>query len=901
MLKTINTPSAKKAVKKINHLMAARHDFYRHIPLAEHYIARPDNIETIQADLLQPESFILALHGMGGIGKTVLLRALCDEPRIQTRFADGILWMSFGSEVHEAQLEQKLKEWIKALNGTTHDTESNLNSLKNRLAELLKNQACLLILDDVWTKEQIETFRVAGNKCRIIVSTRDAEIAHEMGATILPVDVMSDSLALELLEKWSQGSLENIPMRYKELIVESLGALPLALKLAGGQLRTKQAAEWLKTFNVRKLKSKRPDENNIHDSFERTFTLSLDALGVVERRLYTSLVIIPQAAISEQVIFRLWDALGQSDAETSKELVTDLASRALCDMTVDNASGTRSIAVHGLLRSFLYSDLDVADRQGVHLAMLSAYERLQTGDGWHTVPDDGYFYHYFPFHLKEAGKNDLLRQLLLDYDFIQATLVATPDIGYLIGDYYILRDPNLQLVQYAIQQSESILRDAPEQLAECLYTQLMIFRDQSPDIDALLDACYKVNSPKLFPIQSPFRARGVAFQYYPDYQEVAIWQGGEELTEEDKANLGTNFAFLQSEEVKAQLLNHNQDRVAESPPDPRPFSYPNGFHMSSNWNIPHSWGSFGIIQDFAISGDFAFGASGNDVMVWDWYTGKLFRQLYGHTDTINQIAVSGEFVITASNDGTIKVWDWHTGNEIKVTSGLTGNRIEVDWQEGTLVRTLKGLTGKLTRLALSGEFVATASDKFVKIWNWHTGEHFCTFTESEDGSLDVSLFEDDVAMVTPNNIVQVWNWQTDNALYSHESPEDSILSTFLKGEFVFYVLENQTLKIWNWRTMKSVATIREFSGQVLDVVAQNKLLTALDNELYLWDLRTGELIISFYAGDFYVPYADDSRDDPIQNAIVTPNFERFIVGTQEGQILFLQPNPALLAILRGSS
>ena len=149
-------------------------------------------------------------------------------------------------------------------------------------------------------------------------------------------------------------------------------------------------------------------------------------------------------------------------------------------------------------------------------------------------------------------------------------------------------------------------------------------------------------------------------------------------------------------------------------------------------------------------------------------------------------------------------------------------------------------------------------------------------------------------MVSSDNIVHIWNWRAGESVNSLEDLEESVLSTFLKGELVFYVLENQMLKIWNWRTTSEVTTLQAFSGQVLQVVNQNILLSSLGNQLYLWNLRTGELITNLYAGN----PIDYSPDDAIQNAITTSNFERLIVGTTDGNILFLKPNPALQNVLR---
>jgi len=886
LLNKMKTTSARTAVKKIRQLL--RHDYYRHISAAEHYISRRDILEPMEDELLKYDHVPLALHGMGGIGKSVLLRAICDGQSIQDRFVDGILWMTFGHEVGPVQLEQKLREWIKALNGTPLDTDSNSDELKNELAELLKNKACLLILDDVWDKVQLEAFQVTGSNCRIIFSTRDAEIAREVGARLQSVDVMSNNMAVELLDKWSQGYLQDTPRQYKEWIIDSVGALPLAIKLAGAQLQTKTAEEWLKTFKTSRLKSKRPVENNSHNSIEDTFALSLKSLQENERRLYTALSIFMTWEIPEQAILHLWQELPQLDIEAGKDLLTDLASRALYDLKIDDETGTRTIILHPLLKSLLYNKLDKIERQDFHRTIVLAYQTSKAGSGWHTVPDDGYFYHYFPHHLKEAGEDDLLRQLLLDYDFIQAKLIATQDIDRLLSDYYTLRDPVLQLIQYAIQQSELVLNDFPEQLVECLYTQLMLLRNQ-PDIDAFLDICYQSDSPKLFPIQSPFKAHSGMIRYLSD-GETWAWRGGEPPNESDIEAMKPLQEFLP--QVLPQILKDEQEKVSAHLPDPRPLHYPDGFfYMSSSFNIGNiHYGQTTEINMIEVSGDCALSpdhittqSDNGDfvnkagIKVFDCKTGHLID--FVHTGEVNSTAVSGDFVICASDDGTIKGWNWQTKKEVRILT-----------KTSTPVRSL----------VLWEDYIGIVSEQAIILWNWQANEEICKFVEDEDSYIDVFLSEEIITFVTTNNVVHVWNWRTGTALDRLEYKDDIIISTSLRGGLVFYLLEDQSLKIGDWRSKKIIADIQKFSGQILDVVAHNRLLTSLNNRLQLWNLSTGDLIASIYAGDLYVPHDDYYRDDRIINAIVTPNYDRVIIGTNDGRIRFLEPNPALQKLLQES-
>jgi hypothetical protein len=887
-LNKVGTTSAKRGVKKIRQLL--RHDYYRHIPPPAHYIPRSQLIETIKTELLQRPSSILALHGMGGIGKSSLLRALCDDVDIQNRFTDGILWMTFGREVGLPHLEEKLREWIRALNGMTHDIELGEDALRNYLAQLLTNKACLLILDDVWTKEQLTGFNVAGTNCQVILSTRDAEIAREGGAKIVQADAMSDTRAIELLEKWAQGKLENELQHYKELIVQTLGALPLAIKLAGAQLQIIRAEDWLKTYKFQKLKSKRPSKVRPHDSLEKAFALSFEGLSEHEQQLYTALIVFMAQAIPEQTILLLWNELTQLDSDEGKELVSDLASRALCDLQVDSTSGIRSVVLHPLLRSFLVSRLDATETQQLHLALVSAYERLRTHDDWHTVPDDEYFYQYFPLHLKHAGKDDQLRQILLSYKFLQAKLLATSDVYELLTDYDLLRDPPVPLVQHAIRESESILSDSPEQLAECLYTQLMIFREQYPDLEAFLSACYNINKPKLFPIQSPFLTLAIAIQYYSD-QETHLWQAGKPLSEYNSADL------MQSQErfIQAlpEIVKHIQEETSKIPPDPRPFSYPEGFYniysgiKVGNENHIADASLIVLAGDFVLSPGIVTTRDENDnrlakdvIQIFNWQTGESVGFI--PTGKVTELVVTGDFLLSAASEGAIKVWNWKTNEEI---------------------RTIAESSGNLVGLALSGDYVAVATDMSVTIWNWQTGVAFCAFNEDKSRFLDVSLVEDEIAIVTSDNIVDIWNWRTGKNLNSIEELEGAVLRTHLKGELVLCILEDQTLKIWNWRTMQLVATIQRFRGQISDIISTDKLLTIFDNQLHFWGLKTGNLIACIYV-DAALGLGATLRldvtqsNDVVKNIIMTPNFERCIVGTRNNRLLFLQPNPALMTTLQ---
>jgi hypothetical protein len=127
---------------------------------------------------------------------------------------------------------------------------------------------------------------------------------------------------------------------------------------------------------------------------------------------------------------------------------------------------------------------------------------------WQTLSvEEGYFWHYFPYHLREAELHEAkqrssLKKLLLNFDWLQAKLNAT-DVIQLIADYGLLpEDKNLWLVQRAIQLSTSVLVKDKAELAGQLLGRLLGFEDENTEIRALLEQVKQHNAkPWLQPIR----------------------------------------------------------------------------------------------------------------------------------------------------------------------------------------------------------------------------------------------------------------------------------------------------------------------------------------------------------------------------------------------------------------
>ncbi|MCB0175659.1 MAG: hypothetical protein KDJ97_34465, partial [Anaerolineae bacterium] len=456
---------------------SGRRDYYAHINLPPNFVPRPELLAAIKQTLLGERQEVAltsalktsAVHGMGGIGKSVMARALCDEPDVQATFKDGILWTTLGQSVSDDDLKAKLRTWIEELGGIISVTAPSLNQLKNSLAEQLKTRVCLLIVDDMWRYEDANWFNGGGANCRLLLTTRDAEAARQLGAAIAPIETMRESEALTLLAQWAGQPLQQTHPKPATQIVKRLGYLPLALKLAGEQLRRQEPAAWLASFKAQKLKSRR--DKSVRGNLFDTFALSLTALTDEEQQLYTGLVIFKEdEPILLTAIAMLWSQLADYDPDESEALLFDLADRALLQLSDDKGT----VSLHDLVREFMAEQLSEEGQRQAHTRLLNGYRATQTGEGWPTAPDDGYLYTHLAYHLDTLADNDEtaakeLNHLFADDAWLQVRVAAD---GYRYDGY-------LSDLELAWQRANSVTRQqiaadqAPDGIGEWVHYALV--------------------------------------------------------------------------------------------------------------------------------------------------------------------------------------------------------------------------------------------------------------------------------------------------------------------------------------------------------------------------------------------------------------------------------------------
>jgi hypothetical protein len=425
--------------------------------LPPHFLPRRDNMvqlqESVLADTRRPTvitsmGHVAALQGMGGIGKSVLAAAFSRTIATRRAFADGIVWLSTGHEAGELTRLDNMKQVGIAL-GDEPVHYADERSARTHLPIVLADKACLIIVDDVWSMDQVERLRDAlGPRCRLLVTTRDMGLVTALGATSIKVDLLSDDQALLLLAEWSDIT-RNALSSEARLVAKECGNLPLALAVCGAVLRDSphrwsSVLQRLERADVGKIRQRLPDYP--YPDVFRAMQVSVDALALEERQRYFELAVFPEdTAIPEDTVATLW-RLGSIDAQDFLDIFVrrSLARR----------QSPGCVSLHGLQTDYLRSHC--SNLSELHHTLLAGYSASCHGD-WASGPDDGYFFQNLPRHMADADRRREVEMLLCNYKWISAKLEAT-DIQSVLSDYDLIKgDPDLTLVQRALHLSSLAL------------------------------------------------------------------------------------------------------------------------------------------------------------------------------------------------------------------------------------------------------------------------------------------------------------------------------------------------------------------------------------------------------------------------------------------------------------
>ncbi|MQL72332.1 hypothetical protein Taro_004668 [Colocasia esculenta] len=199
---------------------------------------------------------VMAIVGMGGLGKTTFVQLAYNDAHVNKHFQLKS-WVCVSEDFDVVRLT---KDMLQSLD-VEDSGLSELDPLQQKLVQKLKEKGrLLLVLDDVWEAENLDIhnwnlltapLRNRSADTKILMTTRSRKVSEMVsrnstyGLGFLSGEDTLKLFMLHAFEGRDPNLYQNLVAIGKE-IARKCGGVPLAAKTLGGLLRTKDAEEWNK-------------------------------------------------------------------------------------------------------------------------------------------------------------------------------------------------------------------------------------------------------------------------------------------------------------------------------------------------------------------------------------------------------------------------------------------------------------------------------------------------------------------------------------------------------------------------------------------------------------------------------------------------------------------------------
>ncbi|KAJ9692445.1 hypothetical protein PVL29_011485 [Vitis rotundifolia] len=206
--------------------------------------------------LKDPQVGIMGIYGMGGVGKTTLLKKIHNNFLPTSSDFDVVIW-DVVSKPSNVEKNQKVL-WNKLqLSRDGWESRSTTEEKAAEILRVLKTKKFVLLLDDIWERLDLLEMGVphpdAQNKSKIVFTTRSQDVCRQMQAQeSIKVECLSSEAAWTLFQKKvGEETLKSHPHipRLAKIVAEECKGLPLALVTVGrAMVGEKDPSNWDKVI-----------------------------------------------------------------------------------------------------------------------------------------------------------------------------------------------------------------------------------------------------------------------------------------------------------------------------------------------------------------------------------------------------------------------------------------------------------------------------------------------------------------------------------------------------------------------------------------------------------------------------------------------------------------------------
>ncbi|KAF8011529.1 hypothetical protein BT93_J1972 [Corymbia citriodora subsp. variegata] len=332
-----------------------------------HIVGREDLANDLVSQLIHKRGKwanlrVISVFGEGGIGKTALVRSVCNRADVKHHF-DCCAWVRIRPEPNLVHLLADLLKQLRVSKLRDVDCMDE-EKLSEELLRVLMGRCYLIVLDDLCELHLMDELMMAladsRNGSRVIFTTRDANMPSSIDpwySKHIKLSPLDPEQSKKLLEKCSPAFNVVDPaveLHLKERILSKSGGSPVKILLLGG-LFSAPTSDNRCTELANLLTSGLPDRPTLQD----VVRLSVEDLPVGLKQCALYLTLFPkESEIPTRRLFRLWSAenlVSSASENGAEECFEILVSRHMVHVARQKWDGSaRSCRLPGSLYDVFY-------------------------------------------------------------------------------------------------------------------------------------------------------------------------------------------------------------------------------------------------------------------------------------------------------------------------------------------------------------------------------------------------------------------------------------------------------------------------------------------------------------------------------------------------------------------
>jgi WD40 repeat protein len=884
----LSSPLSEQPRSPLTTLQPATIDWGETIDVSTFYGRSPE-LTTLTEWINRDRCRLIAILGMGGIGKTALSVKL-SQGLIQVEPGESevstlgqfnfVIWRSLRNAPPLEVLLTDLVSFLSRQQATQADLQS--------LMEHLRSHRCLVVLDNLESilqgsdragqfrsgyenyEELLRLVSESNHQSCLVLTSREkpAIVAAYEG-----VDLLVRSLPLTGSKQAAQGILQAKGLVGSEaqsvLLGDRYGNSPLALKIVATSIQDLYDGA---------IDAFMQEDTFIFNGVRRLFDQQFSRLSQVEQSILYWLAINREWTTVTELYEDISPAVSRASLLESLE---SLSWRSLIERQA--GAYTQQPVVMEYVIDRLVEQI-VAELETLHLSLFLNYALIKT-----TAKD----------YVREAQQRLLLGVIGDRFrDAFRAPTAQSQQVAKILD---ALRQPAVKLSNYGAGNLINLCTLLELDLTGADFSELNVCHAYLQNRQLHRVNLTRANLHKSVFTQTFGNVLAVAFS--PNGQllatgdtlgDVQLWQvadGQKYLTCQGHTNRVWSVVFSpdgtclasSSDDCTIKLWSLEHQSLKHQSFEPQSFDHGtclNTLQGHTDW-----------VHTLAFSPDGTRLVSGSDdytVKIWRLSSGTCLQTLDGHSSWVQSVAFSGDgrWIASGSDDQTIKLWDAQSGvclqtlqghhswiqtvkfspdSQILASGGGDGLTKLWDVQTGTCIRTIAAHTQQIWAIAFhpNQPILATGSgDQRVKLWNIHTGDCFRTLQahtsavwaiafnpdSNPDSNSNNELDNTILASGSQDQTVRLWNIETGHCLKTLQGHSGQVWSVAFSptSDLLATASHDRTIRIWHSRTGACLKTLQGHTSWVqavaFDPEGQRIASGSDDQTAKIWDVSTGQCI-----------------------------------------------------------